>query len=243
MLSALSLLPLRPLRQALLAVLLIALGTGNAFGAVGDPSKAGAYCPVPKAGEIPQCFVPVKAKYGDFIDAIDAGTIDAAQLAVVERKLQNGGDAGDAYLALSSLAYGYFRLAERAAALEQPDPVLVGRLRRWNALLTSAYRNAQAKPAFRIAVRTAALDLHARAPAVATKCEPGANGEGCQTTGLLLRTLRGLDDPAAQRGVRGALGHLLGRILEAEHGPNPAELEPVPDPDTLDHSGKSGESQ
>ena len=217
-----------------LATLLAALGTGPALGATGEPSKPGAYCPFPEADETPQCFAPVEEEYADFIDAVEIGGIDATQLAIVEAKLQDGGRDGDAYLALSSLAYGYFRVAERAAAEEQPDPVLVERLQRWNKLLTSAYRNADAEPAFRTAVRTAALDLHARAPAVATECGPRGKGRSCRTTSLLLRTLRQFEDPAAQRGIRGALGHLLGR---------PIEREAVADPDELDQGAKGADPQ
>ncbi len=197
------------------AFLLLGPAAGPANSA-GDPSKPGAYCPFPKQGEVPQCFADVEREYSDFFAAVDSGEVDAQPVADLERALQGGTSGADRTLALSSLAYGYFMLAQRAAAAERPDPALVSRLQSWNQLLGSVYEDADADSGFRLAVRDAAHDLHARAPAVETECEPGVDGQPCQTTGLLLQTLRSIDDPASQTGVRGALGRLLGRMLPDE---------------------------
>ena len=198
---------------ASMAILLLVSSGGPATPA-GDPSEPGAYCPFPEKGEVPQCFADVKREYSDFLAAVDSGEVDAQPVTDLERALQGGTSEADRTLALSSLAYGYFMLAERAAASERPDPALVSRLQSWNRLLGSVYEGADANSGFRLAVRDAALDLHARAPAVEAECEPGADGQPCQTTGLLLQTLRSIDDPARVSGVRGALSRLLGRVLQ-----------------------------
>jgi hypothetical protein len=150
--------------------------------------------------------------------------VQGRSLESVERALEDENAAADRTLALSSLAYGYFMLAERAAASERPDPALVARLERWNDLLGSAYEKAERDPSFRTAVREAALDLHARAPAVG--CEDAGS---CPSTGLLLETLRRIDDPASETGVRGALGKLLGRMLGDEPEREAPAVRPVAD--------------
>ncbi len=179
-----------------------------------NPSQPGAYCPFPEKGEKPVCFTRVEQEYGDFFAAVDSGQVDDPKVAELERTLQRGGSDEDRTLALSSLAYGYFMLAERAASAESPDPVLVARLESWNALLGAVYEDAETEPSLRTAVRDAALDLHERAAVVPTACAPGSDGEPCQTTGRLLQTLRRIDDPNAESGIRGALGKLLGRMLD-----------------------------
>jgi hypothetical protein len=160
----------------------------------------------------------VEAEYSDFLAAVDSGQVDDPKVNELERTLRSGGTVQNRSLALSSLAYGYFMLAERAAAEEHPDPVLVARLQRWNELLGGVYEDEDTDPEFRSAVREAAIDLHARAPAVPAECEPGSDGQDCQTTGVLLATLRRIDDPSGETGVRGALSKLLGRMFEDDEG-------------------------
>lgn len=195
------------------ATIVLLLASAGAAVPADDPSRPGAYCPFPKQGEVPECFADVEREYPDFVAAVDSGEVDSEPVKDVERALQAGSTGSARTLALSSLAYGYFRLAERAAAAERPDPALVARLQSWNELLGRVYEGADADSGFRLAVRDAAQDLHSRAPAVDADCEPDADGRPCQTTGLLLKTLRSLDDPAHPSGVRGALEHLLGRML------------------------------
>ncbi len=194
----------------------IGLLPSGALGA-GDPSRAGAYCPFPAKGEKPVCFTEVEREYSDFIAAVDSGKVDDPEVAELERALQQGGESETRALALSSLAYGYFMLAERAASEEAPDPALVARLESWNQLLSSVYADAESEPRFRTAVRRAAVDLHERAPAVPSsddECEGSATGDSCRTTSGLLAALKRIDDPDADTGVRGALGRLLGRMFD-----------------------------
>lgn len=200
-------------------ILLLLVEAGAALPA-GDPSKPGAYCPFPKKGEAPQCFEEVEREYSDFFAAVDSGEVDSQPVADLERTLQTGTSESDRALAVSSLAYGYFLLARRAAEAERPDPALVSRLQSWNQLLGTVYEDADADSSVRVAVREAAVDLDSRAPAISVECDVDSSAEACQTTGLLLETLRAVDDPDRDSGVRGALGRLLGRMLPNEE---PAE--------------------
>jgi hypothetical protein len=188
----------------------------------GDPRRPGAYCPFPedlKKGEVPTCFTPAQRQYPEFLEAVESGRIDDPGVARLEQQLEAADSGESDYLALASLAYGYFRLAERAAHSERPNPALVARLNSWNHLLSGLYQNTSAPPELRSAVADAARDLHQRAPAVETACPPGADDESCQTTGLLLQTLRRIDDPAGSYGVRGALGQLLDRVRGGDDAP------------------------
>ncbi len=211
--------------MALLASLLAPVAAQPA----GDPSQPGAYCPFPKKGEKPVCFTEVEQEYSDFFAAVDSGRVGDAEVSGVERTLQQGTGTGERTLALSSLAYGYFMLAERAASSEDPDPALVARLESWNALLSTVYEDPEADPGLRTAVREAALDLHARAPDVRSgggetdECDLGSDGRPCGTTSRLLVALRRIDDPDKDTGVRGALGKLLGRMLGESASEAPAE--------------------
>lgn len=215
----------------LLVALTALAGSAPGAAAAGDPSQPGAYCPFPKAGEKPVCFGEVEEEYADFFEAVDSGRVDDPRVSEVEQALAAPRGEAERTLALSSLAYGYFMLAERAATQEHPDPLLVARLESWNDLLSRAYSDAAAPPTFRTAVREAALDLHARAPAVRAsgeECAEAGDADSCETTSQLLVALRRIDDVDADSGVRGALGRLLGRILEDDA---PA-AEPDPEPDT-----------
>ena len=95
----------------------------------GDPSAAGAYCPLPEQGQVPECLKPAKAEFGDFFEAIEAGGVNDSQSRKLETALA-GSSQEESYLALSSLAYGYFRLAQRAAADPSATPRLTARLER-----------------------------------------------------------------------------------------------------------------
>lgn len=208
------------------AALLLAVLASVAFAAAllappvlattGDPTKAGAYCPFPAKGEAQRCFDGVQQDYSDFFRAVEEGEVGEEHEEQLRQDLATGGERG--YGAVSSLAYAYYRYAERAAASDTVDPAVVARLERWNRVLSSVYEDERTDPGLRGAVQAAAEDLHARAPAVGTQCAGGASGESCQTTGLLLQTLRRIDDPADERGVRGALSKLLGRMLGSDDG-------------------------
>jgi hypothetical protein len=179
----------------------------------GDPSAAGAYCPLPPPGEARRCLDPAKAAYGEFFTALETGLPADSAAARVESDLAAGSVSANAYLALSSLAYGYWRLSERAAAA-QPDPALALRLERWNALLREAYATSAQDARYRTAIRAAALDLLRRAPPVRLRCvaADGTTSE-CDSTEAVLR---GIDSAAGEVGLRGALERLLQRMFGDE---------------------------
>jgi len=178
----------------------------------GDAAKPGAYCPLPEAGERPRCLDPAVERYGEFFTALDEGSLDDADAARLEEELARAEGSPASYLALSSLSYGYFRLARKAAKDPAADPAVVTRLARWNELLGRAYE-ASRDPAYREAVEAAAEDLHARARGVSMECV-GAQGHAtrCDATEMALRRLR-MGREAA--GLRGALSRLVDRVFGA----------------------------
>ena len=132
----------------------------------------------------------------------------------VERDLAAGASSENAYLALSSLTYGYYRLSLRAAAQESQgpaDPRVVARLERWNALLGAAYDASPEDERFRNAVHEAAQDLQHRAPPVRLRCvdESGDTVE-CTSTEAVIR---GVNAAAGEVGIRGGPERLLERIM------------------------------
>ena len=203
---------MRPVRPGWAAgpALLLAAAVALAAGEIGP----GAYCPLPKPGETPGCLEPAKAEYGEFFQAVDTGEVDDARLGRVERELAGGAASGNAYLALSSLAYGYYRLSERAARSKTADPVIAARLERWNALLGQASAVSESDGEFRTALRSAALDLQHNAPPVRIRCRDAA-GESveCDSTDDVVR---GIDRTASEVGIRGALERLLERIAGSD---------------------------
>lgn len=191
------------------------LGGAAGAGAAEDEGQVvpGAYCPLPARGEKPRCLEPAVARYGEFFEAVEEGRADGSPLARVEETVAAGGSSEEAYLALSSLAYGYYRLSQRAAATPETPPEIAARLERWNALLGQAYGTSE-DDAWRAAVREAALDLQQRAPPVGLSCRD-ARGEptACDSTDAVLR---GVDATADEVGIRGGLRRLLERISAEE---------------------------
>ena len=177
------------------------LPLAHARAAGDDPAKAGAYCPLPEPGQVPQCLAPARAEFGDFFDAVEAGDVDESQARRLEAALARGASGEEPYLALSSLAYGYFRLAQRAAADPHARPELTERLDRWNQVLVEAYADNGADPEFQQAVKQAARDLDTKAPSQGT-------------TSALLQQIAQADGQSS--GMRGALEGLIGRILGQE---------------------------
>jgi hypothetical protein len=173
--------------------------------------KPGAYCPFPKKGETPQCLAPAKQEYAEFFTALDGGELSDADVSRLERDVASGAAAEAPYLAISSLSYGYYRLAQQAAANAGEDPAVVARLQRWNELLAEAYDVSEQDPGYRVAVRDAALDLQQRAPRVRLECidERGRTTE-CNSTEAVLR---GFNQAGEQIGIRGALGRLIQRMF------------------------------
>lgn len=194
-----------------------ALAVGAGFAAADGEVEPGAYCPLPREGERPRCMAPARQAYGEFFAALDGpDAVGDREAARVEAALAGADGSDAAYLALSSLAYGYYRLSLRAAQSSEADPAIAGRLERWNALLGQAYGASPEGTPFRAAVRQAALDLQQRAPAVRLRCVD-ARGEvaECDSTEAVVR---GLDAAAADAGIRGGLERVLERILGPEGG-------------------------
>jgi len=190
------------------------VGAGSASAGDGSEPQPGVYCPFPEKGQSAACMVPAQQRYGAFFEAVDRGEVTEIDAERLERDLAGSGTDEGSYLALSSLAYAYYRVAEHAVASPTPAAALVARLESWNSLLFSAYANSSPQSHFRQALRLAAADLHRRAPAVPSACEkPDADPASCNTTSRLLETLQQLDDPADEHGVRGALSRLFGRIF------------------------------
>jgi hypothetical protein len=171
--------------------------------------KPGAYCPFPKPGEKPACMQPAKQTYQEFFTALDSGhPVDPAALARVEGDLV---DSENSYLALSSLAYGYYRLSQMAAETPGNDPEIVARLEKWNELLADAYEENEDDQRYQESVREAALDLKRRSPPVALSCLTASGTRvPCDSTDAVLRDIDRLRDEV---GVRGALSRLLGRFF------------------------------
>jgi hypothetical protein len=182
----------------------------------GDPAQAGAYCRLPPPGQAPRCLDPAKAQYGDFFASLEQGLPEESAAARLEADLAAGGASEHGYLALSSLAYAYWQLSERAAASAH-DAAVAARLERWNALLREAYVASGNDPGYRAALREAALDLRQRAPAVRVRCVDAAGDTAeCSSTEVVLR---GMDATTAEVGLRGALGRLLARLFGEEEAP------------------------
>ena len=176
--------------------------------------EPGAYCPFPKKGETPKCLEPAKQEYDEFFSALDEGELSEGDVSRLERDVASGAASKTPYLAISSLSYGYYRLAQRAAANAGEDPAIVARLQRWNELLSRAFDASAQDPAYRGAVREAALDLRVRAPSVSLQCinERDETTE-CTSTEAVLR---GFNRAGEQLGIRGALDRLIQRMLGAD---------------------------
>lgn len=166
--------------------------------AQGDPSVEGAYCGLPEPGEVPTCLQPAQARYADLFVALDEGGDLAKASGSVESDLARAGE--DAYLALSSLAYAYWRLASAAAENERVEPEVAARLEEWNDLLSHVYHKSEDDLEFRTAVRDAARDLEARTASQGFR----------PAEGLLSR----LDRAQDQLGLRGAVRRVLHRVFD-----------------------------
>ncbi|MBW2667478.1 MAG: hypothetical protein JRE13_14400 [Deltaproteobacteria bacterium] len=195
---------------AIAAVLSLALAAEAAAGAATGEVAPGAYCPFPEPGQAAACMAPAQQEYADFFSAVDAGEISDDDAAHLESEIASGATGKAPYLAISSLSYGYYRLAQRAAESPGEDPVVVARLQRWNELLSAAYDIGADDPNYRKAVRDAAHDLQQRAPAVVLACadERGHITE-CNSTEAVIR---GINRTQEAVGIRGALERLLDRI-------------------------------
>jgi len=191
------------------ALLALALTARASVGA--DAPAPGAYCPFPKQGETPRCLEPAQDEYREFFTALAAGEVRDDDVAKLEQDVASGSSSDTPYLALSSLSYGYYRLAERAAARAGEDPAVIARLQRWNALLARAYDVSERDPHYRAVVHEATQDLHERAPRVLLQCSDPAGGiTECNSTEAVLR---GFNRAGERVGLRGAIARLIERIF------------------------------
>jgi hypothetical protein len=189
----------------------LALVTETPVAAGAGDVEPGAYCPLPEAGQTAQCLVPAKREYGEFFTALDEGDLSDADVARLERDVASGAAAETPYLAISSLSYGYYQLAQQAAANAGEDPVVVARLQRWNQLLAQAFDTSAKNPDYREAVQAAALDLQQHAPGVRLEClDERGDTTTCDSTEAVLR---GFNHAGEQVGIRGALDRLIHRML------------------------------
>lgn len=193
-----------------------ALGLAGLAAALAGPAQAGggatpgAYCPLPERGEVPQCMAPAQAEYSDYFAALERGKLADADAAQIEQAVAEGAKSEHAYLALSSLTYGYYQLARREAERPEQDPEVALRLSRWNALLERAYEASPEDDAYRTAVQRAAQELRLRAP-IQLPCQDAQGAPtACSSTEGVLRGLEAADDRA---GIRGALERLLRRFF------------------------------
>ena len=181
----------------------------------GEPGKPkpGAYCKIPEEGQAAVCLEPAQSNYKEFFHGLSDGTLSDEEARRVESDVATGADGDRAYEALSTLAYGYYRLARAASAEHGQDPEIVARLERWNALLSEAYARSGDDAAYREAVRTAALDVQRRAPPMGLRCTDAAgNVTKCDSTEAVVRAM---DEARDKAGVRGRLGALIDRIFGA----------------------------
>ncbi len=192
------------------AVWVLALGLALApIRALGAGGAKGAYCPLPEPGQTPQCLDPARKQYELVFEALDDGAINDEQLENLEADVADGAGSDHAYLALNSITWVYYRIAQQAAAAPGGDPEVVARLDRLNRLLSSAYEASADSPQFQTAMLDAARDLQNRAPKVSIECldEAGLPAE-CSATEALLR---GYAAASSEIGIRGALQKLLER--------------------------------
>ena len=196
---------------ALAAALSLAIATPPEARAGSGEVAPGAYCPFPEPGQAPACMEPAQREYADFFSAVEEGEITNADASLLESEVASGAAGKAPYLAISSLSYGYYRLAQRAAESPGEDPVVAARLQRWNKLLSVAYDTSADDPNYRKAVREAAHDLQERAPAVVLACaDERGQPTVCNSTEAVIR---GFNRTQEAVGIRGALERLLERFV------------------------------
>jgi hypothetical protein len=191
----------------------IALGAATSGASNSNAKPApGAYCPLPEKGQAPVCLAPAQAEYEDFFAGVESGDLSEDAAHAVELDLGSNEATERTYLALSSLSYGYYRLAELVARSPETDPALLPRLKRWNDLLLQVYEGAGADSPLGSAVREAALDLQRHTPAIGALCPAESPPDDCTSADGLVRALARLDQNA---GVRSPLTRLMNRMVGA----------------------------
>ncbi len=184
-------------------------------GTPGGEIAAGSYCTLPEPGQKPACLAPARAEHPGFFNAVDGGEVDEVASSRLEDVLRNDPGSPDAYLALSSLAYGYMQLAHSAAAAQQGSPVLTARLERWNALISQSYAEQASPDHFKSALLEAARDIQAKVAGLGATCIGGDSASGECSTGLV----EALEQIDSHGPIRDPMRGILDRLLGTE--PNP----------------------
>jgi hypothetical protein len=196
--------------QVLRASVALALLAGSSCSDEPRPA-VGSYCKIPEEGQPAACLQPAQRDYTEFFRdlAQDKLSDEAAQR--VERDVAQGAQSERPYEALSTLAYGYYRLARAASSRRGTDPEVAARLERWNELLSKAYEASAKDPSYRQAVREAALDVGRRTPPMGLRCTDAAgNPARCDSTEAVVRAMGEMRDAT---GIRGEIGQLFDRIF------------------------------
>jgi hypothetical protein len=175
----------------------------------------GSYCALPEPGEAPACLEPARAKHASFFEAVESGRIDAEATNQLEDVLMRQPGTPDAYLALSSLAYGYMSLAQNAETGSEDSALLEARLERWNALISKSYAEPDSPEHFRGALLEAARDIHARVASLGATCTTGDAGQGECSSGLLAA----LERVDSEGPIRSPLRRLVDRLRGTESSP------------------------
>ncbi len=183
----------------------LAMAAVSSLGLAGPEIGPGSYCPLPEDDKPPACLIPAREDYAEFFTGLSEGTVDDSALAEVEGDLAGE----DRYQALSTLAYAYYVLSERAVPGSQ-DADLAARLERWNTLMGDTYR-ASDDQAFRLAMRQAVQDVSRRSRPVPVRCaDAQGNMTQCQSTDAVQQAVADVRD---RTGIRGAVSRLIQRIF------------------------------
>jgi hypothetical protein len=181
--------------------------------ACSDPAKpkAGAYCKISEEGQASACLQPAQRTYTEFFSGLAQNKLGDEEARRVEADVAQGAQSERPYEALSTLAYGYYRLARAASSQGGGDPETLARLEHWNELLSKAYASSGKDPGYREAVRQAAMDVGNRTPPMGLRCtDAGGNPARCDSTEAVVRAMGEVRDTT---GVRGEIGRLFDRIF------------------------------
>jgi hypothetical protein len=199
--------------QVLRAGLALALLAGLSCSNEGKPT-AGSYCKIPEEGQPAACLQPAQRDYTEFFRALAQDRLSDEAAQRVERDVAQGAQSERPYEALSTLAYGYYRLARAASARPGADPEVSARLERWNELLSEAYATSGGDPGYREAVREAALDVGRRSPPMGLRCTDAEGSPArCDSTEAVVRAMGEMRDTT---GVRGQIGRLFDRVFGSQ---------------------------
>ncbi|HBZ70219.1 MAG TPA: hypothetical protein DEP35_10980 [Deltaproteobacteria bacterium] len=173
--------------------------------------KAGAYCKISEEGQASACLAPAQHAYPAFFRGLAQDKLSDEQAREVETDIAQGAQSERSYEALSTLAYGYYRLARAASSQGTADPETLARLEHWNELLSKAYASSEKDPRYREALRQAAVDVGSRTPPLGLRCTD-ADGKParCDSTEAVVRAM---DEARDQTGVRGEIGRLFDRVF------------------------------